>query len=88
MSTLDPWSYRLLKRIRNCWYSCLLTLFSIVFIFFRYNTKKIEKHTGQKYLTVNHSKEYKTAETAYTLSCFFRFFFYYLAYIFDIYLLC
>ena len=40
-----------------------------VFILFVYNIgiiKKIKKHTGQKHLTVNHSKEYKTADGVHT----------------------
>ena len=33
---------------------------------FRYNTKKIELHTGQKHHKVNHSKEYKTKDGIHT----------------------
>ena len=32
----------------------------------RYNSKKIELHTGQKHQKVNHSKEYKTKEGIHT----------------------
>ena len=66
MSNLDPWSIQTAGKGKKLVILSYELLFYIIICMLLDAIKKIEKHTGQKHCTVNHSKEHKTADGIHT----------------------